>query len=126
MGFEDEVPSQDDLNKFTALFDKRAQGATFNVVPVNGGPGWDDRNDPGGFANTDIQYATAMAFPTPIIFYRICGISEWENGVALPGDRYLAWFNFVLHDPNVPQTISISFLDYEWSFPPDYIRAVCD
>ncbi|KAI9451472.1 subtilisin-like protein [Lactarius psammicola] len=46
---------------------------------------------------------------------------------ALPdrGDAYLEWFRFLLNQPYLPPTITISYANPEPSLPPAYATAVC-
>ena len=56
-----------------------------------------------GQANTDIQYAQAMAYPTPfVVFSAGRGFSGTEDGP-------LAWLGNALELPRLPQTISMSY-----------------
>ena len=128
VGFDDDFPDDADLDRFMTLFSERTEGATFDVVEVNGGVDHlVDFVDPGD-ANSNMQYASAMAFPTPIVFYSIGGFLVWnpETGREIAGDRYLEWFDYILErEPNIPQTISISYGDIETALPPQYAGAVC-
>ncbi|KAH9054783.1 subtilisin-like protein [Lactarius vividus] len=87
--------------------------ATFAVELVNGG-GYDPAN-PGDEANLDVQYTSAMAYPTPIIFYSIGGSGRWvtKTGEPVSGDEWLESFNYLLKKTVIPQTISISYGGYE-------------
>jgi tripeptidyl-peptidase-1 len=119
---EDEFPSQEDLTLFMDRFFYNAQAATFTVVQVNGGV----NNNPTEMANTEIQYASAMAFPTPVVYYSIGGDLLWGPGsVALAGDAYLEWFNHIFAERNILQTISIAYGDIEQNLPAEYAWAVC-
>lgn len=126
VGFVKEYPSQADLTNFVTKFDSEAEASTFTVVPVNGGE--DDPNLPGTEeASIDIQYASAMAYPTPIIFYSVGGGGEWsdDTGEPLPGDSYNEWLKYMLDLQKIPQTISISYGFAELAFPLEYAIAVC-
>jgi len=124
MGFLDEYPSRADLTKFMTDFNSDTKDATFTVEQVNGG-GNDPRN-PGQEANADVQYASAMAYPTPLIFYSTGGDAKWsDSGEPMPGDMYLEWFNYLLKQPKIPQTISISYSSHERDLPPAYATALC-
>ena len=126
VGFVNEYPSQADLTRFMTDFSSDAEDAIFTVEQVNGGG--NDQRKPGKEANADVQYAGAMAYPTPLIFYSIGGIAHWgPTGRPVPGrDMYLEWFKYLLDQPNIPQTISISYANYEKDFPPQYMTALCD
>jgi tripeptidyl-peptidase-1 len=125
VGFQGQLPCQEDLTRFMSLFVMRAQAATFTVVQVNGGG--NNPNNPGIQANTDLQYAGAMAYPTPLIFYSIGGNMQFgPNDVPVAGDRYLEWYNHVLVQQNIAPTISLSFGDFEQNLPAGYAWALCD
>ena len=66
--------------------------ATFRVVQVNVYE-----------ANLNIPYAEAMVYPAPNIFY---STSPWPQV-----DWFLSWLEYILEQPKIPQTISISY-DY--------------
>ncbi|KAH9058176.1 subtilisin-like protein [Lactarius vividus] len=125
-GFLKEYPSETDLTMFMTKFRSDVQPpslATFTVEQVDGA-GYDPDN-PGIEANIDVQYASAMAYPTPIIFY-IAGAMDWSHsGEPLPGDAYLESLEYLLKKADIPQTISISYGTYEWTVPLEYARAVC-
>ncbi|KAH9055021.1 subtilisin-like protein [Lactarius vividus] len=126
-GFQKEYPSQSDLTVFMTNFRSDVQPpnlATFTVELVNGGKY--DPDTPGMEADIDVQYASAMAYPTPIIFYSIGGTGEVsENGEPLPGDVYLESLEYLLKKAVIPQTISVSYGTYELNVPPEYARALC-
>ena len=126
VGFVKEYPDQADLTSFMTKFDSEAEATTFTVVPVNGDE--DDPSIPGTEeASIDVQYASAMAYPTPIIFYSVGGGGEWSDTTSepLPGDSYNEWLKYLLDLPKIPQTISISYGYAEQAFPLEYAKAVC-
>ncbi|KAH8994010.1 subtilisin-like protein [Lactarius akahatsu] len=126
-GYHKEYPSETDLTMFTTYFRSDVQPpslATFTVELVNGG-GYDPEN-PGMEANLDVQYATAMTYPTPIIFYSTGGTTKASgSGVPLPGDVNLETLEYLLKKTDIPQTISISYGTYERDVPREYARALC-
>ncbi|KAH8982286.1 subtilisin-like protein [Lactarius akahatsu] len=125
-GFTEDYPSPADLTAFMRECRTDAEDATFEVVQINGG-GYDPSN-PGAEANQNVQYAQAMAYPTPLIFYSTGG-EELENPDThqpAPGDLFLEWLNYVLHQERVPQTISISYGADEKGFPPEYMKTLCN
>ena len=124
-GFINEYPSETDLTKFMTEFRADATDANFTVSKVNGGY---DESLPGVEANINIQYASAMAYPTPHTFYSIGGGTEYftDDGKPAPGDVFLKWYEFLVARKNIPQTISISYGADERDFPPDYATAVCE
>ncbi|KAI9447282.1 subtilisin-like protein [Lactarius psammicola] len=125
LGFDGEIPSQADLTSFMGHFRADAIAATFTVEQVNGGG--NDQSNPGTEASIDVQYASAMAYPTPHVFYSIGGDMAWSpDGEPVSGDMYLEWFRHILPQPDIPQTISVSYGGSEENLPPQYAVALCN
>ncbi|KAH9053091.1 subtilisin-like protein [Lactarius vividus] len=126
-GFQKEYPGQTDLTKYMTNFRSDVQSpglATFTIELVNGGAY--DPDTPGMEANIDVQYASAMAYPTPIIFYSIGGTGKVSpSGEPRHGDVYLESLEYLLKKTVIPQTISISYGASEYNVPPEYSMAVC-
>ncbi|KAH9161763.1 subtilisin-like protein [Lactarius sanguifluus] len=116
VGFNGNYPSPWDLGAF---MDKYRYGghATFTVVEVNGG-GY-DASKPDQEANLDVQYAEAMAYPTPHTFY---STGRGPQGVD---NSYLSWLNYILKQEKIPQTISISYCNEEKDYPRDEAIYTC-
>ncbi|KAH9172353.1 subtilisin-like protein [Lactarius sanguifluus] len=122
-GYQKEYPSEMDLAMYMTNFRSDVL-ATFTVELVNGG-GY-DLDTPGMEASIDVQYASAMAYPTPIVFYSTGGRGEWsDSGEPAPGDVYLESLEYLLRKTDIPQTISISYGTYEWNAPREYATALC-
>ncbi|KAH9179030.1 subtilisin-like protein [Lactarius sanguifluus] len=120
VGFLGDYPSPADLTAFMQKYLSEANDATFTVVEVNGG-GYDPTH-PHEEANTDIQYTEAMAYPTPHVFYSTGrGPSD-----AVTDDDLMAWLEYILDQESIPQTISMSYSQEEYSVPMDYAFYVCD
>ncbi|KAH8982516.1 subtilisin-like protein [Lactarius akahatsu] len=126
-GYRREYPSVTDLTRFMSNFRSDVQPpslATFTVELVNGGKYNPD--NPGKEANLNVQYASAMAYPTPIIFYSIGGSEKMsDSGEPLPGDVELESLGYLLRKADIPQTISISYGTPENIVPEEYARVVC-
>ncbi|KAH9003218.1 subtilisin-like protein [Lactarius hatsudake] len=118
-GYAEEYPNPVDLTTFMNRFHSPGTGVTYTVVQVNNG-GYDP-NNPGTEANINVQYASGMAYPTPIVYYSVGdGTDDDED------DQYLAWLNYMLNLDEIPQTISTSYANYESDFALDYASALCD
>ncbi|KAF8272433.1 peptidase S8/S53 domain-containing protein [Lactarius quietus] len=118
-------PSQDDLADFMIEYREDALGATFQVVPVHGGIY--DPNPPGVETSVDIQYTSAITYPTPQIFYCTGGPIAWNaKGEPGPEDGYLAWLKYLLDLEHIPPTISISYADPEMLVPQTYATPLCN
>ncbi|KAH8995542.1 subtilisin-like protein [Lactarius hatsudake] len=126
-GYQKDYPSKTDLTMFMTNFRSDVQPpslATFTVELVNGGEY--DPDTPGIEASIDVQSASAMAYPTPIIFYSTGGKGKMsESGGPLPGDVYLESLEYLLKKSVIPQTITISYGTDEWNVPPEYARVLC-
>ena len=69
-GMNGDYPNQVDLTHFMAEYRSDAIEASFTVEQWNGGR--HALHNPGEWANFGVQYAAAIAHPTPLIFYT-CG-----------------------------------------------------
>ena len=117
-GYVQQYPSELDLLLFMYEFRRNALDATFEFVPVNGGESEPD--NPSLLANIDVQYAAAMAYPTPMIYYYT------DAGPLGRDDPYTTWLAYINRQANVPATISMSYASFEKYVPRDYAHAVCD
>ncbi|KAH9053079.1 subtilisin-like protein [Lactarius vividus] len=128
LGFNNEFPSPTDLDLFMSVFrsDSDPDEVTFTVETVNGGqydPSW-----PSMEANLDMQYAQAIAYPIPHIFYSVGGTLKWSVGDNKPmvGDFLLMWMTYLVAKEKIPQTMSVSYGANEKDVPAEYARSVCD
>ncbi|KAH9051639.1 subtilisin-like protein [Lactarius deliciosus] len=128
LGYGNEFPSPTDLNMFMTVFrpDSDLDEVTFTVETVNGGqydPSW-----PSFEANLDVQYAQAIAYPTPHIFYSIGGTLKWKlvDNQPVVGDFFLMWMAYLVVKETIPQTMSASYIVNEKDVPAEYARSVCD
>ncbi|KAH8992961.1 subtilisin-like protein [Lactarius akahatsu] len=117
VGFLGDYPSPTDLSAFMHKY-LEADDATFRVDEIRDG-GY-DATHPHREANTDIQYAEAMAYPTPHVFY---STGRGPTGTA---DYYLNWLEYILDEMNIPQTISWSYGAEERDLPREYTSFVCN
>ncbi|KAH9029486.1 subtilisin-like protein [Lactarius pseudohatsudake] len=116
-GFLSDYPSPDDLRQFMNEYRFDATSATYRVVQIKGG-GYDPRN-PTSEGSVNMQYTSAMAFPTPHIFYSTGGLN------IMGDDQFLNWLDYVLGLSSVPQTISSPYSAPEYTVPPDYATYLC-
>ncbi|KAI9449664.1 hypothetical protein BJY52DRAFT_1192364 [Lactarius psammicola] len=91
--------SPTDLALFMLKYRSDAVDVTYTVVQVN-----DRRYDPTDSSvegTIDIQYAAAIAYPTPHIFmFYITSFGSWDTGD-------LPWLTiYIIRQPNIPQTIT--------------------
>ncbi|KAH9035422.1 peptidase S8/S53 domain-containing protein [Lactarius hengduanensis] len=115
--YVDDYPSPSDLWQFMNQYRFDATSATYSVVKIKGG-GYNSSN-PTPEANLNIQYTSAIAYPTPHIFYST-GSSDSKS------DEFLNWLNYVLGQWSVPQTVSTPYGMPEYTIPPDYAVHMCN
>ncbi|KAH8993825.1 subtilisin-like protein [Lactarius hatsudake] len=115
-GYNGDYPSPDDLREFMNEYRSDATSATYSVVQIKNG-GYDP-SKPTVEANLNIQYTSAIAYPTPHIFYST-GSSDTQ------GDGFINWLDYVLGLWIVPQTISTPYSMPEYTIPLDYATYVC-
>ncbi|KAH9166378.1 subtilisin-like protein [Lactarius sanguifluus] len=104
-------PSSSDLREFMNQYRFDATSATYNVVKIRGGEY--NPSNPASEASLNIQYTSAIAYPTPHIFYS-------TGGSATQDDGFMNWLDYVLGLWSVPQTVSTPYSMPEDSVPPDY------
>ncbi|KAI9435588.1 subtilisin-like protein [Lactarius indigo] len=110
-GYLGDYPSDDDLTAFMNKYRTDAPYATYEFEQIG-----DEvlPTDPHEEANVDLQYASAIAYPTPLIYY------------STPGkEGFLRWLNYMTDQEVVPQTISTSYDGSEQDFSEDYAFSVC-
>ena len=111
----DHLPSQQDLTTFLDRYEKSANGATFNIQNVDGIP-LDLEELPNERSNVAAQYATAMAFPTPLFVFRIVRTDE----------AFVELLHFLLNMQPVPRAVGISFnYFFEHDLPPPDAYYMC-
>ncbi|KAF8267704.1 peptidase S8/S53 domain-containing protein [Lactarius quietus] len=110
-GFANQYPSPADLATFMSICRKDAIDATYIDVPINSG-GYDP-TQPSDEANQNMQYAQAIAYPTPHTFYSTGGRMTWNSlgdNNPDPDDAFLTWLNHLINLETIPQTISASYV----------------
>src|SRR6266702_5422130 len=81
-GYNNEIPSRLDLTVFMTVLRNDAVDAIFTVEPVNGGT--NDTSHPGIEGNLNMQYAQAIAYPTPHVFYSVGSKILWFDPSGKP------------------------------------------
>ncbi|KAH9060371.1 subtilisin-like protein [Lactarius deliciosus] len=118
VGLLGDSPSPADLAAFMRKYRDADDATYYKVVKINGG-GYDPTH-PHEEANLDIQYAEAMAYPTPHIFYSI------GRGPSGTDDWFVTWLEYILDQRDIPQTISISYGYEERWTSREYAFYVCN
>jgi tripeptidyl-peptidase-1 len=80
-------------------------------------------------ANLDIQYTTAMSFPTPQIYYTTGGSPPFvadDNTPSNTNEPYLNFLDTFLAQSPLPQTLTTSYGDDEQTVPNDFAVEVCN
>ncbi|VDC03354.1 unnamed protein product [Peniophora sp. CBMAI 1063] len=126
-GYLDEFAIQADLTSFANRFLTGASNATFKLVEINGGQ--NNQNEPGVEADLDIQYTTAMSFPTPQIYYSTGGSPPFipdDNTPTNSNEPYLDFLQAFITQNPLPQTLTTSYGDDEQTVPFDFATEVCN
>ena len=124
LGMNGDYPNQADLTHFMALYRSDAVETYFTVEQLN--DGWYSPYNSSDYANLGVQYAAAMAYPTPLIFYSVGGGSAWNAmGDPITGDMYLEWLNRLLAEASPPDVISIGYGEIERELPLAYAKSIC-
>ena len=128
-GFLEEYAQHDDLAQFLSAYEPSANGSDFSTVLINNGLNT-QQNVGGpqsiGEANLDIQYGLSLAYPTPSTYFSTGGRPPETTSYEVDNEPYLQFLTYLLSMDKIPQTISISYGDAEWTVPTSYARTVCD
>ncbi|KAI9450435.1 subtilisin-like protein [Lactarius psammicola] len=75
-----------------------------------------------------LRYASAMVYPTPVIFYSTGGGGKLSTpgGQRLPRDAYLEWVHHLFDQPKLPQIINLPYGVPETNVLQQYAIALCN
>jgi tripeptidyl-peptidase-1 len=126
-GFLEEYAQHDDLQQFLTTYDPEAVGFDFGEILINGGLNTQDAT--GGpqqivEANLDIQYGLSLAYPTKTYYISTGGRPPENTNYEVDNEPYLEFLTYLLALDSIPQTISISYGDGEWTVPNSYANTV--
>jgi tripeptidyl-peptidase-1 len=133
-GFLEQYAQHDDLKQFLQTYDPDTftsdpEGFDFEESFINGGLNLQD-NDSGpqsqGEANLDIQYGIGVAYPTKTYYTSTAGRPPENTDYEVDNEPYLEFLTALLAQEKIPQTISISYGDAEWTVPESYAHTVCN
>jgi tripeptidyl-peptidase I len=138
-GFLEEYPSPSDLAVFMKQYSKANAAQTYTCLEINGtnignipcglsGRGVNGTTVDYSEANLDVQYARAITQNIPNIYYSTYGSPPWLATGPNTNEPYLEFLNYMLSLNNsaLPNTVSISYGDEEWTVPLDYATHVCN
>ncbi|KAJ3537720.1 hypothetical protein NM688_g6636 [Phlebia brevispora] len=127
-GYLEQFANEQDLQSFFADQRPQAVGSSFKTIFINGGENNQSLAEAGAEANLDTQFAFGLTFPTPATFFSTGGSPPFIPDILTPTDSnepYTEWLDFILNDPNPPQTISTSYADDEQTVPVSFAQRVC-
>lgn len=128
-GFLEEYAQHDDLAQFLGTYAPHANSSDFSTILINNGSNL-QQNVSGtqqtGEANLDIQYGLSLSYPTPTIYTSTGGRPPETTPNEVDNEPYLEFLTYLLKLDSIPQTISISYGDSEWTVPPSYAATVCN
>lgn len=128
-GFLEEHAQHDDLAQFVGQYASNANGWDFSTILIHNGTNA-QQNTSGpqemGEANLDIQYGLSLTYPTPAIYISTGGRPPETTKEEVDNEPYLEFLTYLLTLEKIPQTISISYGDAEWTVPNSYANTVCN
>ncbi|KAF8264518.1 subtilisin-like protein [Lactarius quietus] len=125
-GFSGLYPSPSDLDMFMERYAPDAVNLTYSVVQINGG-GY-STGDPSSEGDADMEYSVVLTYPTPHTFYSTGGQPPFtpdSNAPSNNNEPYLDWLEYLLRQPNIPQTMISGYGEDEQTVPMDYATTVC-
>jgi tripeptidyl-peptidase-1 len=128
-GFLEEYAQHDDLAQFLGQYAPYANGSDFSTILINNGSNLQDNvSGPQQTreANLDIQYGLSLTYPTPTIYTSTGGRPPENTPTEADNEPYLEFLTYLLTLDHIPQTISISYSDDEWTVPYSYGTTVCN
>lgn len=130
-GFIEQYAQHADLAQFSATYSPRAVGSDFTEILINGGLNTQANTTNATLAvieaNLDMQYALPLAYPVPTVYISTGGRPPLSRASGdVNNEPYLEFLNYLLAQESVPQTISISYSDPEYTVPKSYAHTVCD
>lgn len=126
-GFLEEYAIKADFTTFLktyAYFSNKSK--SFTCTAVNGGT---CPTSPAGIeANLDVQYAGSISSSIPMAYYSTAGRGQWIGSGTNTNEPYLEFLNYLLALPaaSLPNTLSISYGDDEYTVPLSYATNACN
>lgn len=128
-GFLEEYAQHDDLAQFMKVYSPNDTASDFSTILINNGSNLqvkDSGPQNTGEANLDIQYGFSLAYPTPTVYISTGGRPPENTDYEVDNEPYLEFLTYLLKLDKIPQTISISYGDAEWTVPKTYANTVCN
>lgn len=127
-GYLEQFANHADLQQFFKEQRPDAVGSNFSTIFINGGQNNQSLAAAGGEADLDVQFAFGLSHPIPATFFTTGGSPPFLPDNLEPtntNEPYLDWLDFILNDPNPPQTISTSYADDEQTVPKSFAERAC-
>lgn len=129
--------NRSDIEQFLKRFRPDAAGAAYKFLEISiaggsvsqapdNGTGAQDLGHIEG--DLDAEWVIGMSYPTPLTAYSTGGVSPFKPDGTEPVDTnepFLAWVQYTLAQPSIPQVISQSYSATEQTFPKAYATTVC-
>ncbi|KAF9170292.1 hypothetical protein BGX20_009158 [Mortierella sp. AD010] len=126
-GFLGEFANSADYQTFCKKYQHKCVGSSYATVQINGGG--NNQSNPGLEANLDVQFVSGLASANPVTFYSVGGSPPFKPDESTPtntNEPYTDFLSYLLKQPTIPQTISISYGDVEQTVPKDYAERTCN
>jgi tripeptidyl-peptidase I len=129
--------NRSDIEQFLKKFRPDAAGAAYKFLEISiaggsvsqapdNGTGAQDLGHIEG--DLDAEWVIGMSYPTPLTAYSTGGVSPFKPDGTESVDTnepFLAWVQYTLAQPSIPQVISQSYSATEQTFPKAYATTVC-
>lgn len=128
-GFLEEYANYQDYQTYKQRLAPYALDYSFATEELNGGTNNQSIAAAGGEADLDVQ-AALLAYPIPLTYYSVGGRGDWVKTKSTPtnsNEPYAAFLEHLLtlSDDELPQVVSHSYDDDEFSVAPSYAQRVC-
>ncbi|KAK2759585.1 vesicle formation at the endoplasmic reticulum [Emmonsiellopsis sp. PD_33] len=131
-GYLDQYARYADFALFLRWYAPELEGASFDVVSINGGLNLQNSSLGSGEASLDIDYAIGLSNATSV-YYTTAGVGqlipdlEQPNQTENRNEPYLDQLHFLLDlpDEELPAVLTTSYGENEQSVPEKYTNATC-
>lgn len=128
-GFLEEYANYQDFSQYKDRLAPYAKNYAYKTTTVHGGGNNQTLSAAGVEANLDVQ-AAVLAYPIPVTYYSVGGRGSWikqPDTQSNTNEPYATLLEYVngLSDAELPQVLSHSYDDDEFSVAPSYAQRVC-
>lgn len=128
-GFLEEFANYEDYGVYKDRLAPYTKDFAFKTETLSGGLNNQSLSAAGSEANLDVQ-AALLSYPIPTTYYSVGGRGSWINQTDTPQNTNEPYAKLLEHlldlsDEELPQVVSHSYDDDEFSVAPSYAQRVC-